>query len=160
INAALHGEIATSERTFVTVSGETRHLLFRYFPAIAPDGEVLGIGVSTQDMTERHQTEEALAKERNLLRTVIDILPDNIFVKDVEGHFLLNNAVSMKILGVTRQEDLLGKTDFDLLPPEAAEQSREDELAVIESGVPAIEEEVFQPDHKDKWRWLVYSTIP
>jgi PAS domain S-box-containing protein len=106
------------------------------------------------------QIQQDLAKERNLLRTVIDILPDNIFVKDKEGHFLLNNAVSLRMLGVERQDDLIGKTDFDLLPKKLAEESREHELAVLQSGEPIIEQEVFQPWQTEHWRWFVFSTIP
>ena len=41
------------------------------------------------------------------MRTVIDHMPANIFVKDREGRFLLNNTESMRILGVSKQEELL-----------------------------------------------------
>src|SRR5258708_2267826 len=51
-----------------------------------------------REIDERKQTQAALAQERNLLRSVIDILPDNVFVKDKDGRFLLNNIVSMKLL--------------------------------------------------------------
>lgn len=103
---------------------------------------------------------DATAKERNLLRTVIDLMPDNIFVKDVEGRFLLNNKVSLEMLGVPRQEDALGKTDFEFWPRELAEQSVRDEQAILQSGQPIIEHEYFQSWMTDKWRWLVYSMIP
>ncbi|HVO43839.1 MAG TPA: PAS domain S-box protein, partial [Aggregatilineales bacterium] len=113
-----------------------------------------------RDITERKKAEEALAKERNLLRSVIDILPDNIFVKDREGRFLLNNRVSMRLLGASRQEDLLGKTDFDVLPRELAEYSRTHEEYILRTGQPIIDQEEFQPSKTDEWRWLVFSTIP
>ncbi len=103
---------------------------------------------------------ESILYERNLLRLLIDILPDNVFVKDTEGRFLLNNTVSMEILGVSRQEELYGKTDFDFFPYDIAKQSRDDEMAILESGEPVMEQEVHQPEKTDKWRWLVYSTIP
>jgi PAS domain S-box-containing protein len=147
------------EFTGIRKDGEKRRLVVYVASTLFPDGYIRSWG-QILDVTESRQAQEALAKERNLLRKVIDILPDNIFVKDTEGHFLLNNAVSMEILGVSRQEDLYGKTDFDLLPYHHAQESREDELEVLESGQSVFEQEVFVPENTDKWRWLVYSTVP
>ncbi|MCA1687300.1 MAG: PAS domain S-box protein, partial [Actinobacteria bacterium] len=45
---------------------------------------------SARDLTERKQAEEALAEERNLLRTLIDNMPDFIFVKDAQSRFVIN----------------------------------------------------------------------
>jgi PAS domain S-box-containing protein len=137
-----------------------RWLIFSTIPLRDDHGTMIGLVGVTHDISERKRAEELLAKERSLLRTVIDLLPDNIFIKDIEGHFLLNNAVSLKMLGVTRQEDALGKTDFDFWPDALAEGSRADELAILQSGQPIIEHEVFQPWETGAWRWLIFSTIP
>src|SRR5206468_12199495 len=74
--------------------------------------------VLANDVTERQRAEEALAAERNLLRTLIDELPDRIYVKDTESRFLLNNKSHIAALGAESQEDMLGKTDFDFRPAE------------------------------------------
>jgi PAS domain S-box-containing protein len=86
------------------------------------------------DITERKRAEEALAKERNLLRTLIDNLPDYIFVKDAESRFVINNAEHLRVLGAAEQDQVAGKTDFDVFPRELAEQYYADELEVVRTG--------------------------
>jgi len=66
-----------------------------------------------QLLQEHTRTEEALAHERNLLRTLIDHIPDYIYVKDAEGRFLLANTALARRMGAARAEELLGRTDFD-----------------------------------------------
>jgi len=50
-------------------------------------GQVTSIISISTDITDRKHSEEALQNERNLLRTVIDNLPDMIFFKDTEGRY-------------------------------------------------------------------------
>jgi PAS domain S-box-containing protein len=132
------------------------------------------VGILVREFQVRGQTEQALrdteqrlklaldatAKERNLLRTVIDLMPDNIFVKDTGGRFLLNNKVSLEMLGVTKQEEALGKTDIDFWPRELADESRTHEEGILKSGQTIIDQEYFQPWMTGAWRWLTFSTIP
>ncbi len=83
---------------------------------------------------ERRLAREELARERNLLRTLIDNLPDYIYAKDKEGRFLLANQSLARLYNATSYEELLGKTDFDFYPPELASQYAADEQAIIASG--------------------------
>jgi len=94
-----------------------------------------------REIEERKQMEQALAEERNLLRTLIDNLPDYIYVKDRESRFLLANKASMCGLGIATLDELVGKTDFDFFPRELAEQYYGDEQAIFESGQPLINRE-------------------
>src|SRR5512146_153171 len=82
-----------------------------------------------------------------MLRTLIDNLPDLIYVKDVDGHFLLANAAVARIMGARSPQELLGKNDFDCHPKELATLYHEDEQAVIRSGKPLLarEEECRDP---------------
>lgn len=139
-------------------SGEMRDALCAR-EVIDLDGETC-ILTMVQDITEKKRTEEALEREHNLLRTVIDLMPDNIFVKDTEGRFLLNNKVSLELLGISRQEDSLGKTDFDFWPSELAAKMHAEQQALVKSGQSIIGQEILQPWMSEKWRWLVYSTMP
>jgi PAS domain-containing protein len=52
-----------------------------------------------RDATERYRAEEALNRERTLLRTVIDNLPDLIYVKDLEHHFVVANQAMARLAG-------------------------------------------------------------
>ncbi|MBI3762231.1 MAG: PAS domain S-box protein [Chloroflexi bacterium] len=112
------------------------------------------------DITERKRAEEALSSERNLLRTLIDNTPDFIFVKDTESQFVVNNTAHMRGLKAASQEELLGKTDFDIFPHELAAQYYADEQAVVHSGQPLLNREEPFVDETGQPRWLLTSKIP
>ena len=81
----------------------------------------------------RERTRE-LAEKRNLLRTLIDNLPDAVFVKDTEGHVIIDNLAHARYLGFSDPASSIGKTDFDCFPREKAEQFRGPELELLQSG--------------------------
>ncbi len=119
----------------------TRTYVLTKFPLFDENDEPYAVGSIATDITEHRRAEEVLAEERNLLRTLIDNLPDYIYVKDMESRFLLANKASMHGLGVTKLEELVGKMDFDFFPTELSEQYYADERALIESGQPLINRE-------------------
>ena len=83
-------------------------------------GEVIKMFGTGQDITERKRGEEKLAEERELLRIMIENIPDQIYVKDTESRFLLCNMPGAINAGCKSQADIIGKTDFDFFPPEIA----------------------------------------
>ena len=105
------------------------------------------------------ESERSLAAQRNLMRTVIDNLPDHIFAKDTTGAFVLGNASHAASFGTTA-ENMLGKTDFDYFPPEIAEQFRVDERKVLESGQPLLDDEILSKDHLGNAHWLLVTKVP
>jgi PAS domain S-box-containing protein len=113
-----------------------------------------------QEIAERREAEAALAEERNLLRTLIDNLPDFIYVKDTESRFVLANTATLQVLQATEVEQLFGKTDLDLHPPELAAQYYADERGVIQSGKPLIDrQEPFVAPQGEK-RWCLTTKVP
>jgi PAS domain S-box-containing protein len=103
---------------------------------------------------------EARMAERNMLRTIIDNLPDRIYVKDAQSRFLINNLAHMRALGAGRMEDLLGKTDFDFRPTDIAQRSYDDEQQVLLSGEPLInrEERTILPGGERGW--ILTTKVP
>ncbi len=116
--------------------------------------------VLANDVTERVLAEQVLANERNLLRTLIDNLPDTIFVKDVNSRLVIDNSAHQKMLRADSPEEVVGKTDFDFFPRELATAYHNDEKQVIQSGQPLInrEEPFIEPDGRQ--RWLLTTKIP
>ena len=90
-----------------------------------------------KNIAERKQMEEALAVERNLLRAVIDLLPDCIYAKDTSHRFLLSNEACAVLMGAAAPAELIGKTDADFYPSELEADFRTEELSVFK-GVPLI----------------------
>jgi diguanylate cyclase (GGDEF)-like protein/PAS domain S-box-containing protein len=120
---------------------------------LVEDPDVGGIVVSTLDVTARKRAEEALERERALLRTIIDSARDAIYVKDREHRFLLSNRPHLEALGVADEEDVLGKTNADLWGEERASPFLEDDRRVMESGEAVVdrEERVLLPAGEERW---------
>ncbi|MBE7556426.1 MAG: response regulator [Anaerolineales bacterium] len=114
-----------------------------------------------QEIVQLKPAYAALAKERELLRALIDHLPEYLYIKDTDHRFILGNAATAHGLGVTGPADYVGKTDFDFFPAELAAQYQADEQKVIRSGQPLLnqEEQVFDPS-ANKVGWASTSTIP
>jgi diguanylate cyclase (GGDEF)-like protein/PAS domain S-box-containing protein len=101
-----------------------------------------GCVVSYEDITEV-KAERAAADERLSLQTLIDRLPDNLWVKDVNSRFVIANQATADRIGVPGPADLMGKTDLELLPPELAQKFFADEQQIVRTGQPMIDMEEF-----------------
>ena len=115
-------------------------------------------GIST-DITERKQMEETLAQEHNLLRSLIDNVPDFIYVKDIQSRFLIANPALARAIGAAAPDELLGKTDFDFFPQELAAKYYADEQTIFRSGQPVLELEEPSVDAAGNRRWLSSTKI-
>lgn len=92
-------------------------------------------------------TQKQLADERNLLRLIIDTIPDSIYVKDAESRFIIANKTSVSHKpGLLDESQVIGKTDFDFYP-HIAEGLFAEEQAIIKGSKPQINKsEIY---HKD-----------
>ena len=97
-------------------------------------------GGTARETTRSVELEEALRRERSLLRAIIDSLPASIYAKDTESRFIACNALVAQCMGTTPAQ-AIGKTDFDFFPREMAEAFFADEQALIRSGQALIERE-------------------
>ena len=98
-------------------------------------------------------------RERMMLRTLVDNLPDFIYAKDAECRFLLANASVARHMG-TSPDNLLGKSDFDFFPPDLAEAYCEDERKVMRSGEALINREEAGLDANGNVMTLLTTKVP
>ncbi|MEW4490543.1 response regulator [Thalassoglobus sp. JC818] len=148
------------EERLVWPDGHVSWVSATKMPLRKVDGTVFGtLGIS-RDITQHHQIAEQLEHERDRLRTLIDNLPDYIFIKDANSCFVTVNQALVKMYGLETEAELIGKTDFDFTPIELAEAFREDDLAVMQTQEPLInrEEENFLADGTR--RWLLTTKVP
>jgi PAS domain S-box-containing protein len=111
-------------------------------------------------LDQRRQAEETLTRERNLLRTLIDHIPDFIYIKDVESRFLIANASVARHMGAASPAELVGRTDWDFYPPERAAQFDADERAIIQSGQPLLDHDEPNVDAAGHLRWITTTKLP
>ncbi|MHC4656691.1 MAG: sensor histidine kinase [Planctomycetota bacterium] len=123
-------------------------------------GHIRGIRSTIQNIAKRKLAEESLAEERNLLRILIDNMPDNIYVKDKESRFIVANIAVARFMGAEAPEELLGATDFDFYPKELAAKYYADGQKVIESGKPLVSREEPAIDANGNRRWSSTTKVP
>jgi two-component system sensor histidine kinase/response regulator len=141
-------------------SGNPRWYASTKVPWRSAQGKIVGIVCIDRDVTERKLAEEALARESNLLRTLMDNLPDHVFVKDAESRFITANRATLRTLGANSLEEVLGKTDFDFLPQALAAQYFADEQEVVRTGEPLFNHEEVVVGADGTPRWLLTTKVP
>jgi PAS domain S-box-containing protein len=115
--------------------------------------------VLANDVTARVQAEEKLAGERALLRTVINLLPDFVYVKDRDSRLVTANAAYAKFLGAQFPDALSGRTDEEFYPADAAASYRRDDLRVLE-GSPIFNREECVASLGNEPRFLLTTKVP
>lgn len=137
-------------------SGENRDLEARLFRMDDSDDVVAVI----RDITDLRATEKEVRRERKLLRTLIDNIPDAIYSKDIELRKVIANPADLYNMHVSSEAEVIGKTDLDLHPPDLAEGFMKDDRYVIETGNPIINKEEFVLDENGEIIWLLTSKLP
>ena len=101
------------------------------------------------------KAQESIFDERNQLRTLIDNMPDVIYIKDRQSRFIAGNKKVAAVMGTTLK-NLIGKTDFDFYTYELANRFYNDEQTIIKTGKPKINYE--EPGLDEQGNRIVVST--
>lgn len=170
-----HAESAIQDEAEVMRSG--RPILGKVEREVLPDGHVTwaltsklplknrqgktigNFGIS-RDITEIKKIEEERETERNLLRSLIDNLPDYIYVKDTGGRYLLDNLAHRRWLGADHESEVNGRHVSDFFPPDAVEKFTTDDDRVLHSGHPLLNREELVEDRFGNKRWLATTKVP
>ena len=121
---------------YQTAPGEKRWLQTDKVPYRGPEGNILGVLVFAQDITDRRQAEQALQASEARFRAFMDNTPALAFIKDENGRYLYANKAWERRFHKTRDE-WSDKTDEDLFAPDMAAKCRESDRRVWESGLPS-----------------------
>ncbi|MGE5072767.1 MAG: PAS domain S-box protein, partial [Anaerolineae bacterium] len=108
----------------------------------------------------KNASAQGWSDEANLLRTLIDHLPDRIYVKDLEGRKVLSNQADWQASGGQSADEVLGKTDLEMYPPELADQYWQLDQVVMESGRSIINLEEPGLDALGNPAWVLSTKVP
>jgi len=138
------------EFRIVRPDGEVRVLSGRGALESDASGRPLRTVGATQDITEYREAREALERERGFLKTLVQTLPDLVWLKDADGFFLACNPRFETFYGATEAE-IVGKSDYDFVPRELADFFRTKDRAAITAGGPSVNEEevTFADGHRE-----------
>lgn len=118
------------------------------------------IGSQIAIVIERKQAEVTLSNERMLLRTIIDLIPDAIYVKDNNGRKTLANPKEVQLAGKNSEDEVLGKTDTELFPGRQEHGSEDEDQSVLQEGKSILNIEGKLVDKNGEVRWLLGLKVP
>lgn len=134
-----------------------------------PDGRFIYISnqsmpdggwVSTHEDVTEITTARALASERISLQLLIDLVPDYLWVKDVEGRFVVVNRALATDTHYARTSDMIGTSDAQLHAPEIAQEFRAIEAEIMRSGIPMVDREELVTDEAGAKKWISSTKVP
>jgi PAS domain S-box-containing protein len=101
-----------------------------------------------------------LAREKYILETFMNTVPDKIYFKDLQGRITSANKAHAAAFGFRDPEEEIGRTDFDLLPEELARITRDQEQSIIRTGEPLLDRELPIPQPDGNVRWSLITKMP
>jgi PAS domain S-box-containing protein len=113
-----------------------------------------------RDIAVRRRAEEALAQEHNLLRGVMDAMPDQVFVTDRTGRFIIDNISHRRFVGVKLGREVEGKTPGDFFAAQTADEMAKDNRVVMETGHPIINQEDLLEAPDGEPVWIATTKVP
>jgi PAS domain S-box-containing protein len=159
IKRILSGEILIQEVENIGRDGIKRILELRELKVTLAGGKNR-ILVIANDITERKEAEQRLQHEGDLLRNLMNDIPDTIYFKDEKSRFIRINAAQKKILGLNNESDAEGKTDFDFFQKSHASAALIDEQNIIRTGKPMIGKLENIRTSDGNYRWVSATKVP
>lgn len=136
------GEIYEQEYRMLHKDGSWRYLFDRSSVFKRnPQGEVIQSIGAVQDITERKIAEINLAERNIILQSIINGTPDVIFIKDIDGRHQIVNTSYTQLFNRSKEE-IIGKSDRELYPPEMASEVRENDLLIMSQDITQTFEEL------------------
>ncbi|WP_051293527.1 EAL domain-containing protein [Pseudoduganella violaceinigra] len=116
--------------------------------------------VFAHDVTERLRIERALHASQEMTQLVVDHIPHQIFWKDLDLRYRGCNDVFLQAAGLSSQEEVVGKSDFDFPWSHNAERIRADDASIIRSGVPQLNREDHLLFADGSVHWFLINKLP
>jgi two-component system, cell cycle sensor histidine kinase and response regulator CckA len=155
--ASADGRGFTSDYAITTVEDGKRWFEIAY-KRVRHDA-IDAILLTMTDITNRKEIERELSKEKDLLRSLMDSIPDSIYFKDTRSRFTRINEAQAKLLGAAAPDDAVGKTDFDYFSREHATEAYDDERNIMNGGAPVVNK-IEHIEREDGWVWKTATKVP
>jgi PAS domain S-box-containing protein len=125
---------------------------------------VLVITIIIMFQTRRYlklkQQQHITMHESDILRALIDNIPDFIYIKDTQSRFVVANKHTVQVLNAESPENIIGKTDFDFFPKKMAQKFFNDEQRIIKTKKPLINIEEEALDQKKRLITIATTKVP
>ncbi len=158
-NCIEKGETWNTKLKIVTAKANERWVLAAGKP-FYKDGKISRLIGTFQDITEDVEAENKIIENEKLLRTLIDNIPLNIFIKDKDSKKVLVNKAECDYLGVSNPQEIIGKTDYDLYDKDVADISRHEDVHVMKTQKPILKKRTINVKKDGSSTSFLTSKIP
>jgi diguanylate cyclase (GGDEF)-like protein/PAS domain S-box-containing protein len=155
----LNGNAASYNSAIITGKGDRIEVSVVLMP-VSIEGQTSSILAISQNITAQKLAEWRLQESRQMLQVVIDNIPQRVFWKDTELHYLGCNKALSEDAGLTHPDDIVGKSDYDFVWKEQADIYRKHDRETLQSSVAKINTEEPQQRKDGSLYWLRTSKIP
>ncbi|MFY7829467.1 MAG: PAS domain S-box protein [Flectobacillus sp.] len=118
------------------------------------------MSIYARDITEQKIAHQQLSEERNLLRTLIDNLPETVYFKDKQARKVISNRVDYQFLGAQSEHEVLGKTDLELFEGELGKIGFDHDIHILQSGESVLNYGQLHQKPGKPDLWLESSKVP
>ncbi|MFT3680192.1 MAG: CHASE3 domain-containing protein [Ferruginibacter sp.] len=158
-DAVADGKTWDAELQIITAKGKEKWVRTKG-RAVMEKGVCVRLLGTFQDIDEQKKMADHLKEEKRLLKTIIDNIPVNVYIKDMQSRKILVNKSEMEYAGASNERDILGKSDLDLYPGEYAAISIEEDKKVFATREALLHQETTSVRHDGKQTRFLTSKIP
>ncbi len=119
--------------------------------AEAFDAMAITVKTHIEELTEREKT---IARQQRLLKTIMNVTPDFITLQDQELKYKFASKAFCDYFNV-REEEIIGKTDFEIFSEHQADQNYHEDMQILMSGQPVSKEITFNRTEGQKWLHVI-----
>jgi PAS domain S-box-containing protein len=142
------------------IAGENKYLSATKIPIIDQKGEIRGLVGISRDITKSKEFEKKLIKEQDLLKALMDNIPDKIFFKDRNSRFIRVNKAWAKKYNIENTDEVIGKADTDFFNKSFAEETFLEEQLLMETEQPLINKLERKTKEDGKESYKLVSKVP
>ncbi|MDY6792905.1 MAG: ATP-binding protein [Thermodesulfobacteriota bacterium] len=121
--------------------------------SLAESFDTMALSLKTH-LSELQNSEKILKEQRQLLKTVLDATPDFVSLQDINSIYLAANKSFCDLVSRGEQE-IIGRTDYDLFPKEQAEKYLKEDRRILKSGKPMVKENSITGPKGSRWLHMV-----
>ena len=157
--AMVDGTPWTEKLQLITAKGNEKWVIAAG-KALFKNGEFIGLIGTFQDVNETVEADIKTKENEKLLRTLIDNLPLNVFIKDLDSKKILANKSEVAFCGLTHESEILGKDDFAFYDEVTAKSSREEDVFVMQTLTPILSKETINVKKNGDITTFITSKLP
>ncbi|MDW7732777.1 MAG: PAS domain S-box protein [Methanolobus sp.] len=128
------------ENEIITKDKKRRTIAWNNTVFLDENGRLSSITSIGEDITDRMIAERSLLENKGHLRTLVDTIPDLVWLKDKDGVYLTCNPKFERFFGA-RESEIIGKTDYDFVEKDLADFFTQKDREAMAAGKPTMNEE-------------------